>query len=234
MTQGKHYSRREFLKVAAIAGAAIAVGGGLGDLVAACAGAKTAGTTQGVSTSTATSGTTTSIATSTTVALQPIVVPTLPAKVPEYGQVDTATGLHVQGTPTVIDLPSYRLKVDGKVTHPLSLSYDDIRRLPKVTATLKLICPGFFADTATWSGAPLMTILQTAGIQPDAKEIKMIGADGHTGYLRLTDALIPENFLAYELRGDTMPVLQGFPLRAALPNQSGSPWVKWLLEIVVD
>jgi DMSO/TMAO reductase YedYZ molybdopterin-dependent catalytic subunit len=81
---------------------------------------------------------------------------------------------------------------------------------------------------------PLTTILQTAGIQPDAKEIRMNGADGHYSFLNLKDALVPENFLAYELRGDTMPLLQGFPLRAALPNQSGSPWVKWLLEIVVD
>ncbi len=234
MIEGKHYSRREFLKVAAVAGAAIVVGGGLGDLLAACAGGKTTGTTRGVGTSTATSGATTITATATTVALQPIVVPTVPAKVPDYGQVDPATGLHVIGTPVAIDITSYRLKVDGKVAHPLSLSYDDIRRLPKVTATLNLVCPGFFADTATWSGVPLTTILQTAGIQPDAKEIRMNGADGHYSFLNLKDALVPENFLAYELRGDTMPLLQGFPLRAALPNQSGSPWVKWLLEIVVD
>jgi DMSO/TMAO reductase YedYZ molybdopterin-dependent catalytic subunit len=231
MTDDRPYSRREFVKVTALAGATLVIGGGLAGLLSACAGGKTAGTTGVGATSTATSAAT---ATSTTAALQPIVVPTLPAQVPGYGQVDPATGLHVQGTPTVIDPVSYRLKVDGKVAHPQSLSYDDIRRLAKVTTTSDLICPGVFIDTATWSGASLQTILDMAGLAPDSQQIRLNGADGHYSYLDLKDALVPDNFLAYELRGQTMPVLQGFPLRAVLPGQTGSRWVKWLLEIVVE
>ncbi len=234
MNDDRHFSRREFLKFSAVAGATLAVGGGLAELLAACGGGKSAGTTGVGVTSTATSAVTPTTVTATTVALQPIVVPTLPAKIPGYGEVDPATGLHVQGTPKVIDLASYRLKVDGKVTHPLSLSYDDIRRFPKVTATPELVCPGVFTDTATWSGVPLKSILGMAGVPPDAKQIRMNGADDHYSYLDLTDALVPENFLAYQLREQTMPVLQGFPLRAVLPGQTGSLWVKWLLEIVVD
>ena len=230
-SQSRSFSRREFLKVALLAGATLAAGGGLAGFLAACGGGKSAGTTGGGPTPAATSGAT---ATSTTTALQPIVVPTLPAKIPGYDEVDPATGLHVQGTPMVIDLASYRLKVDGKVTRPLSLSYDDIRRLVKVTATPELVCPGFFTDTANWSGASLKAILEMAGVQPDAKQIQMNGADGHYSYLELKYAVVPENFLAYQLRGQTMPVLQGFPLRAVLPGQTGSLWVKWLLEIVVE
>ena len=87
-------------------------------------------TTKGVAISTATSGTTTSTATPTTGELEPIVVPTLPATIPGYTEVDPATGLHMTGTPQVIDLATYRLTVEGKVTHSLSLTYDDLRRLP--------------------------------------------------------------------------------------------------------
>ena len=240
--EGKHYSRREFLKAAAMAGATIAVGGGMGEILAACAGGKTTGTTAGASTSTATSGVTatatsgatTTATTPTTGGLPPIVVPTIPAKLPGYGGVDPATGLHVQGTPQVIDLPSYRLKVDGKVTRTLSLSYDDIRRLPKVTGVLDLNCPGLFTDKATWSGVLFKTIFEMAGVPSDAKEVKMIGADGHYSFLDLKDAVQSECFLAYELWGKTMPVLQGFPLRAALPGHFGSPWVKWLLQLTFD
>ena len=94
-------------------------------------------------------------------------MPTLPAKVPDYTEVDPATGLHMTGTPKVIDLATYRLKVDGKVTHELSLSYDDLRRLPKVTATPTLVCQGFFTDITTWSGVPFKTILEMAGVQTD-------------------------------------------------------------------
>jgi DMSO/TMAO reductase YedYZ molybdopterin-dependent catalytic subunit len=166
--------------------------------------------------------------------LKPIVVPTLPAEIPAYTAVDPATGLHMTGTPKVIDLASYRLKVDGAVTHPLSLAYDDLRRLPKVTATPTLNCPGFFTDVTTWSGVPLKTILDMAGLQPDAKQIRMKAADDYSFVLSLDEALKPENFLAYEWMGQPLPVLHGFPIRAVVPGRGGSAWVKWLLEIVVE
>ena len=170
----------------------------------------------------------------TTSGLPPIVVPTLPAQIPGYLDVDPATGLHVTGTPKVIDLATYRLKVDGKVKQPLSLSYDDLRRLPKESGTCDLVCPGVFVDTTTWSGASLKTVLDMAQPLPGAKEIKMPPADGHTAVLSLQIAVTPGNLLAYEWMGQPLPVLHGFPLRAVLPGQTGTLWVKWLLEITVD
>jgi DMSO/TMAO reductase YedYZ molybdopterin-dependent catalytic subunit len=187
-----------------------------------------------VATGPGTNSTGTSTVTPTTGDLEPIVVPTLPAEIPGYTQVDPATGLHMTGTPKVIDLASYRLKVDGKVTHELSLSYDDLRRLPKVTATPTLVCEGYFTDTTTWSGVPLETVLEMAGVQPDAEQITMQGADGYSASLTLDEALEPENFLAYEWMGQPLPVLHGFPLRAVIPGKDGNRWVKWLLEIVVE
>jgi DMSO/TMAO reductase YedYZ molybdopterin-dependent catalytic subunit len=166
--------------------------------------------------------------------VEPIVVPTLPAEIPGYTEVDPATGLHVTGTPQVIDLADYRLKVTGKVNEELDLTYDEVRSLPKVTATPTLICPGVFEDTTTWSGATLETILGMAGLQPEAKKIKMKAADGYWVYLSLEEALRPENFLAYEWMGQPLPVLHGFPLRAVVPDKPGSSWVKWLLEIEVE
>jgi DMSO/TMAO reductase YedYZ molybdopterin-dependent catalytic subunit len=166
--------------------------------------------------------------------LKPITVPTVPATIPGPGSLDPATGLHVTGTATVVDLATYRLKIDGKVAHPLTLSYDDLRRLPKVTAAPDLVCPGVFIDRATWSGAPLKTILDQAGVQPGAQEISMKAADGYSVQLNLREALAPENFLAYELAGQPLPVLHGFPVRAVLPGQTGNRWVKWLTEIVVQ
>jgi len=173
-----------------------------------------------------------------TAVLKPIVVPTLPAKIPGHNELDTATGLHMTGTPVVIDLAGYRLKVSGKVYRELSLSYDELRRLPKVTAKPTLVCSEamfvVFADTATWSGVPLKTILDTAGLAPDAKQITMKAADGYSDILTLDKALESENFLAYEWMGQPLPVLHGFPLRAIVPHQNGFHWVKWLLEIVVE
>jgi DMSO/TMAO reductase YedYZ molybdopterin-dependent catalytic subunit len=196
--------------------------------VAGCGGGAQTGTT------TATTGTPGTTTTVTTVDLEPIVVPTMPAEIPGYTEVDPATGLHMTGTPTVVDFANYRLKVSGKVAHELSLTYDDVRRLPKLTARPNLVCEGVFTDTATWSGASLKAILEMAGVQPDAEWITMKAADGYSSALTVKEALQPENFLAYELEGQPLPVLHGFPLRAVIPSKNGFVWVKWLLEIVVE
>jgi DMSO/TMAO reductase YedYZ molybdopterin-dependent catalytic subunit len=197
----------------------------------------------GTMTTTASETTTTTAATSSasepgptpsTSESEPIDVPTLPAEIPGYTEVDPDTGLHVTGTPQVIDLADYRLKVSGKVAQALDLTYDEIRSLPKVTATPTLVCPGFFNDTATWSGVPIRTILEMAGVQPDAKRITLTAADGYGTSVSLEEALQPKNFLAYDLMDEPVPVLHGFPLRAVFPDKYGSYWVKWLLEIKVE
>lgn len=158
---------------------------------------------------------------------------TLPENIPGYTEVDPATGLHVTGTPQEVDVTTYRLEVTGKVDRQLSLTYEEIISLPKETATPTLVCPGYFKDTATWSGVPVKTIIDMAGVHPDAKSLVMSAADGYATTINLEDALLPQNFLAYELEGKTLPALHGFPLRAVFPDKYGSYWVKWLTEIEV-
>ncbi len=55
--------------------------------------------------------------------------------------------------------------------------------------------------------------------------------DGHVITLGSKEAQAPENFLAYEWEGETLPPSHGFPLRAVLPGIAGGDWLKWLSEI---
>jgi DMSO/TMAO reductase YedYZ molybdopterin-dependent catalytic subunit len=164
----------------------------------------------------------------------PIIKPTMPAVIPGFADLDQSTGLHMTGSPKDIDLAGYQLKVTGNVTHPLSLSYDQLRCLPRVTAKTTLTCRGYFDDVATWSGVPLKYILDMAGIQPGTNDVLLIGADDYQAFLPLKDALLPDNFLAYEWNGQPVPILHGFPLRAVIPTMFGNKWTKWLLEIKVE
>jgi len=82
----------------------------------------------------------------------PAVVAPTPAPYPGYTQVEPSTGLHVTGPAQLVDLDSYRLEVTGLVDRPLSLSYADVRCLPKVAAHVRLECPGFFADDLNLAG----------------------------------------------------------------------------------
>jgi DMSO/TMAO reductase YedYZ molybdopterin-dependent catalytic subunit len=166
--------------------------------------------------------------------LSPIVVTTLPDKIPGYTQLDPETKLHVTGTAQVIDLESYRLEITGKVAHPLKLKYDDLRCMPKIEARPTLVCPGFFEDIATWAGASLKYVLELADVQEGASRIRLVSADGYTATVSMGLALSKKNFLAYEWERKPIPILHGFPVRAVFPDLNGNEWVKWLIRIEVE
>ncbi len=165
--------------------------------------------------------------------LTPIVVPTPPATIPGYVQLDPSTNLHMTGTVQYLDLESWRLVISGKVDRPLALTLDELRCLPKIEARPLLVCPGFFEDDATWAGVPITNVLQLAGVQAGAQGIRLKSADGYSAPVRLEVAAAPGSFLAYEWEGEPLPILHGFPLRAVFPTEEGNYWVKWLVEIEV-
>lgn len=166
--------------------------------------------------------------------LSSLVVPTLPAVIPGYVQLDPSTNLHITGTHQQIDLASYQLKVTGKVDYLLSLTMDEIRCLPRVESAAPLICPGVFQDHANWAGTPIHNVLDLAGVQSEATAVYFIGADGYTSSVSLSEAYSEDNFLAYEWNNQPLPILHGFPLRVVFPALSGGKWVKWVVEINVQ
>ncbi len=165
--------------------------------------------------------------------LSPLAMPPTPAKIPGYTELDPTTGLHVTGSMQQIGITDYRLVVTGEVDNPLSLTYDELRCMPRTKARLKLVCPGFFEDTATWAGTPLGFVLRSAKVRANAKEVLLIGADDYSVVVPLKKALSEGNFLAYEWEGKALPALHGFPLRAVFPGSEGNQWVKWLVKIEV-
>ncbi len=163
-----------------------------------------------------------------------LAIPPTPSKPPGYAELDRTTGLHVTGTmPYRISVSDYRLEVSGEVDKPLNLAYDDLRCMPRTKGAPKLVCPGFFEDTATWAGAPLAYVLQSAQVRSSAKAVRLTGADGYSVEVPLTQALSESSFLAYEWEGKAVPALHGFPVRAIFPGQPGNQWVKWLVKIEV-
>jgi len=164
---------------------------------------------------------------------EPYTVPTVPASIPPYAQLDKSIGLHVTGRHQVIDPSTYRLRVTGKVNNPLELTYDQIRCLPRVSVDPLLVCPGYFEDQATWTGVRLSDILRMAESQPDATSLVLVSADQYKVQLSLNEVQEGESILAYEVNNQILPVLHGFPLRAVFPGVNGNDWIKWLVEIQV-
>jgi DMSO/TMAO reductase YedYZ molybdopterin-dependent catalytic subunit len=167
-----------------------------------------------------------------TCALLPVVAPT-PLPYPGYTAQEPETGLHVTGPAQHVDVNAYQLRVYGKVNHPVGMTYDDVRCLPKVSAACVMECPGFFIDHTNLAGATIASVIGPASPQRDATRVKLLSIDGHPVALAIEEAQDPKNFLAYEWEGQPLPPSHGFPLRAAVPGRPGSSWVKWVVAIEI-
>lgn len=156
-----------------------------------------------------------------------------------------------------VDLSQWSLKIDGVVDHPLTLSLDGLKQLPRVEMVSVLECAGngrtFYqphvagtqwangsVGNGRWAGARLADVLQKAGLRDAAKVLLCRGADVPLGKmpafqrtLPVAKALHPDTLLAYEMNGQPLPVEHGFPLRVIAPGWAGDSWVKWLQHIEV-
>jgi len=141
--------------------------------------------------------------------------------------------LHTTALAPYIDIAQYRLMIDGLVEKPLTLTYEEILKYKTVTEVALLICPGVFVDNAEWTGIPLKTLLDEAGIKPDASKLTFRSADGYQTVLPL-DVIKGEGvFLAHTVNGQTLPLEHGYPLRLVVRGNYGSDWSKWVESIKV-
>ena len=94
---------------------------------------------------------------------------------------------------------------------------------------------------ARWKGVRLKDLLSRAGIAAGAKQVSFNGLDqpvleptpDFVKALELDHALDGEVLLAYEMNGQPLPMLNGYPLRLVVPGYYGTYWVKHLNEITV-
>lgn len=130
------------------------------------------------------------------------------------------------------DLDTYRLKITGEVNLPLSLSYDEILRLPSITEDVLLICPGFFTNHGRWKGVPLKALLDKAHLKKEANFVDIKGGREKVTRIRVESIYSRKIFLAYRVNGETLPQKHGFPLRLVFEDVYGDEWVKYVDEIV--
>jgi DMSO/TMAO reductase YedYZ molybdopterin-dependent catalytic subunit len=156
-----------------------------------------------------------------------------------------------------VDLATYTLKVSGLVERPLSFTLDELRRMGNTEFVAGFECSGNrgplqgLSSNARWTGVPLKTVLDKAGVKQQAREFVFFGADrGEEDVewrtqtfkvqqqfgraLTREKALSPEPLLAYALNGEPLMLHQGQPLRLLVPGWYGVNNVKWLSEIHVQ
>jgi DMSO/TMAO reductase YedYZ molybdopterin-dependent catalytic subunit len=157
----------------------------------------------------------------------------------------------------VIDANSWRLDLGGMVAKPASLTYDDLKALPRQEIVSTVECSGnnglpFLISAignARWAGASLADVLRTAQIKSGAIEVVFYGSDQgeevvhkdtplevtfngtFARSMSIDDAMNPANLLCYEMNGAPLPAANGFPVRLIVPGWFGVCNVKWLRRI---
>lgn len=162
-----------------------------------------------------------------------------------------------------ISVQEWRLQVEGEVEEPFALDYDELTGMASRTITATLECAGnnrIFLEpkvkgvqwglgavgNASWTGVPLLALLERAKLKADAIEVILEGADegevdktprpsGKISFCRslpLSKARA-DVLLAYEMNGEKLSATHGFPLRAIVPGWYAMASVKWLRRIVV-
>ncbi|WP_446830414.1 sulfite oxidase [Candidatus Foliamicus sp.] len=161
--------------------------------------------------------------------------------------------------PSDMEPADWRLRIDGLVERPMTLSIADLRdRFEVVTYRLLLECGGngrarfeppargnqwtFGAVAcAEWTGVRLADVLNAAGVADSAIYTAHEGADQHLsgtpGLLPisrgvpLAKAMDPYNLIAFEMNGGPLHPMNGAPLRLVVPGWPGSCSQKWLTRI---
>jgi sulfite dehydrogenase len=166
---------------------------------------------------------------------------------------------HLAGIPTQVDTRSFRLQIDGHVRRSFSLSLDDLRQRFEPMSLIAIAqCSGnsrsLFTPrvaggqwrhgamgNALWTGVRLRDLLEAAGIRAGAIDVSFDGLDEPplasipdiVKSLPVDHARDPDVMVAYEMNGEPLPMLNGFPLRLVVPGWYATYWIKSLWHIAV-
>jgi len=166
---------------------------------------------------------------------------------------------HLAGLPTSVNIDTFRVRIGGNVTKELALSINDLKtKFTPFTITALCQCAGnsrsFFdprvpggqwkngaMGNAKWTGVKLKDILAMAGAKKDSKEVSFNGLDvppmattpDFVKSLQFNHANDGEVMIAYEMNGEPLPVLNGYPLKLVVPGWYATYWVGMLSDIQV-
>lgn len=158
---------------------------------------------------------------------------------------------HHSGVPE-IDPAKHELLIHGEVERPLILKMGDLQRFPSVSRIYFIECAGNTAgdlagsprpnvqrshglvSCSEWTGVPLSTVLQEAGLKPGAKWVLAEGGDACRMARSIPiEKALDDVIVAYGQNGEALRPEQGYPVRLVVPGWEGNVSVKWLQRLQV-
>lgn len=136
----------------------------------------------------------------------------------------------ISGTMPLFDPSSWRLEIGGLVKRPQSLSYDDLKALPRARQVSTFHCvTGWTVDDVHWAGVRFQHLFDLAEPLPEATAVRFVSLEQpYEDSLTLEQLRLPDAMVAYEMGGKPLSRPHGAPARVVLPEMYGYKGVKWL------
>jgi DMSO/TMAO reductase YedYZ molybdopterin-dependent catalytic subunit len=136
--------------------------------------------------------------------------------------------LHYGGVPKV-DLATWTFTLDGLVVEPRTLTYDQMKALPRRTVKSDVHCVTRWSLLdSTWEGVPVSEVMKLVELKPEATHVMVHGEHGYTTNLSLGDFLREENMLVDTRNGEPISPEHGWPLRLFVPHLYFWKSAKWV------
>jgi DMSO/TMAO reductase YedYZ molybdopterin-dependent catalytic subunit len=131
------------------------------------------------------------------------------------------------------DRRRWRLKIDGLVERPQSLSYDELLALPTAEQVSDFHCvTGWTVKNVHWRGVRFNDLLARAQPTGRAGAVRFVSAEHpYEDSLTLEQAYLADAMLAYEMDGRPLAREHGAPARVVIPEMYGYKNVKWVERI---
>jgi DMSO/TMAO reductase YedYZ molybdopterin-dependent catalytic subunit len=133
------------------------------------------------------------------------------------------------------DPATWRLTVGGLVEKPTSLTYDELRALPRVEQVSDFHCvTGWSVNNVHWAGVRMHDVLAQARPHASGHALRFVSMETpYVDYLTMRQASLHDVMLAYEMDGKPLAREHGAPVRLVIPEMYGYKNVKWLQGIEV-
>jgi DMSO/TMAO reductase YedYZ molybdopterin-dependent catalytic subunit len=142
----------------------------------------------------------------------------------------------VAATMPRFDPATWRLRIEGRVEQPQTLTYRDLLALPRAAQVSDFHCvTGWSVANVRWAGVRFRDLLAAARPLPGANTLTFYSAEQpYVDTLSLDQAGLDDAMLAYEMDGKPLLREHGAPARVVIPEMYGYKNVKWVERIVVD
>ena len=127
----------------------------------------------------------------------------------------------------------WRLEVSGAVRTPLSLTLDDLMKLPHITQKVDHFCVEGWNARVEWTGVRMSDLARLAGITADAGyvDFQSFDDDYHESW-DMASAMHPQTLIAYGMDGRLLGPQHGAPARVHSPVKLGYKNTKYLTKVV--